>query len=352
MSKWNSGRYSKREPIVFLWVMVPYAIGMNLILFGSCLFRPFTQFLLAELYSLIYFFFIYFFFGLVAARIRRMYPAAGDLFKRISIMLPIFYVMNIIMIYGVILLYANIHLIACPVKFSMAWWCVLYACIMSTGITFLNEGVANMEIWKASLSETEKLRNMYQRSRVLGLKGQINPHFLFNCFNTLSGLIDEDEEQAEKFLDEMTKVHRYLLRKDDETLVPLQEEMKFAASYLYLIKQRFGNGIELNITPLHDDESVSLPPLSMQVVLENIIYTNAINKADPLHIHIISNDNYLEIRHSVHEKTIIEDFGANDGLDNLINKYSLLKAGDVLIEENDSERVIKLPLLQQKEVVL
>ena len=279
MAKWQADRYSRREPLVFLWVMLPYTIGMDLILFGSCLFRPFTQFLLASLYSLIYFFFAYFTFGLVAARIRKMYPAAGDLFKRISIMLPIFYVMNIIVIYGVILVYANVHLLNCPVKFSMAWWAVLYACIMSTGITFLNEGVANLEIWKASLSETEKLRNMYQRSRVLGLKGQINPHFLFNCFNTLSGLIDEDEEQAEKFLDEMTKVHRYLLRKDDETLVPLYDEMKFAASYLYLIKQRFGNGIELNIAPHYDGESATLPPLSMQVVLENIIYTNAINKA-------------------------------------------------------------------------
>jgi len=307
---------------------------------------------MAGLYSLIYFFIIYFVFGLVAAKIRRMYPAAGDLFKRISIMLPIFYIMNAFTIYGVILLYANINLLTCPIKFSMAWWAVLYACIMSTGITFLNEGVANLDIWKASLSETEKLRNMYQRSRVLGLKGQINPHFLFNCFNTLSGLIDDDEAQAEKFLDEMTKVHRYLLRKDDEMLVPLQEEMKFAASYLYLIKQRFGNGINLDVSPQNEDASLTLPPLSMQVVLENIIYTNAINKADPLHINIVATEDYLLVQHTVHEKTIVEDFGANDGLDNLINKYSLLKAGEVLIEEDENKRVIKLPLLKEKEVVL
>ena len=179
-------RYSKKEPIVFLWVMIPYVIGMNLILFGSCLFRPFTQFLSAGLYSLIYFFVIYFIFGLVAARIRHWHPAAIDLFKRIRIMLPIFYVMNMAAIYAVVSLYMNIHLLTCPVKRDMTWWAILYACIMSTGIIFLNEGVANLEIWKNSLSETEKLRNMYHRSSILGLKGQINPHFLFNCFNTLS----------------------------------------------------------------------------------------------------------------------------------------------------------------------
>ena len=345
-------RYSKKEPIVFLWVMIPYVIGMNLILFGSCLFHPLTQFLSAGLYSLIYFFVIYFVFGLVAARIRRRYPAAIDLFKRIRIMLPVFYVMNMAAIYTVVFFYMNVHLLACPVKLEMTWWAILYACIMSTGITFLNEGVANLEIWKASLSETERLRNMYQRSRILGLKGQINPHFLFNCFNTLSGLIDEDEEKAEKFLDEMTKVHRYLLRKDEEMLVPLQDEMKFAMSYLYLIKQRFGNGIEINIPIEPGDLNESLPPLSMQVVLENIIYTNAISKTDPLQINIIANENYLEVHHSVHEKTIVEDFGANDGLDNLINKYILLKAGEVIIQENENERMIKLPLLKQEEILI
>ena len=75
----------------------------------------------------------------------------------------------------------------------MVWWGILYGCIMSTAITFINEGMANFEVWKSSLNETEKLKNMYQRSKLLGLKGQINPHFLFNCFNTLSGLIQEDE---------------------------------------------------------------------------------------------------------------------------------------------------------------
>jgi LytS/YehU family sensor histidine kinase len=110
----------------------------------------------------------------------------------------------------------------------MRWWTILYACMMSTVITFINEGMANWQSWKDSLYENEKLKNAYQRSKLLGLKGQINPHFLFNCFNTLSGLIQEDEERAEQFLDEMIKVHRYLLRNDDEYLVCLQDEMKFA----------------------------------------------------------------------------------------------------------------------------
>ena len=98
--------------------------------------------------------------------------------------------------------------------------------------------MANWDGWKQSLSEGEKLRNAYQRSKLLGLKGQINPHFLFNCFNTLSALITVDKEEAEEFLNEMTKVHRYMLRSDDEYLVTLADEMKFANSYLSLTKSR------------------------------------------------------------------------------------------------------------------
>ena len=93
----------------------------------------------------------------------------------------------------------------------MLWWAIAYGCIISTALVFINEGYANWEVWKASLAETEKLKNAYRRSKLPGLKGQINPHFLFICFNTLSGLIQEDEMKAEKSLDEITKVHLYLL---------------------------------------------------------------------------------------------------------------------------------------------
>jgi two-component system LytT family sensor kinase len=215
-------RYSKNEPWIFVWVMIPYVIAMNLILFGSCIISSVFQFSLAFLTSAIYLFACYFVFGLVAMRIRKQVPAAGDMFKRIGIMLPAFYGMNIGLVNGIIFLYNNVHVISCNIKHGIIWWGVLYGCIMSTGITFLNEGVANFEIWKSSLSETERLRNMYKRSKLFGLKGQINSHFLFNCFNTLSGLIDDDEKKAERFLDEMTKVHRYLLRKGDDMFVSLR----------------------------------------------------------------------------------------------------------------------------------
>ncbi len=343
-------RYSKKEPMVFMWVMAPYIIFLNLLMFGSCIFDSLALFTKSFLYSGIFIIVIYFLFGLVATLIQKRFATAGELFKRIAVMLPVFYLMNGLAISALFYLHHTLQLLPCPPKSEMLLWCIIYACLMSTLITFINEGVANWEAWKASITETEKIKNVYQRSKVLGLKGQINPHFLFNCFNTLSGLIQEDETKAEIFLNEMTKVHRYLLRSDDEMLVPLDMEIRFAASYLYLAKERFGDAITtaIDIDPASLEKR--LPPLSMQVILENIIYTNALSKNNPLSISISStSNNELVIANTIHEKIVVQNYDVDDGLDNLLNKYRVLNAGSITIDEKEGKRILLLPLFNKKE---
>ncbi|WP_460559698.1 sensor histidine kinase [Ferruginibacter profundus] len=343
-------RYSKKEPLVFVWVMLPYIIFLNLLMFGSCIFDSPGLFIKSFLYSGVFIFVIYFLFGLVATLIQKRFATAGELFRRIAIMLPVFYLMNCVAITALFYLHSKLQLLPCTPKTDMLLWSIIYACLMSTIITFINEGVANWEAWKASITETEKIKNVYQRSKVLGLKGQINPHFLFNCFNTLSGLIQEDETKAEIFLDEMTKVHRYLLRSDDELLVSLDMEIKFAGSYLYLAKERFGEAITFSISIEADALEKKLPPLSMQVILENIIYTNALSKTNPLSIVITSTDNNeLSIVNTMHEKTVVQNYGVDDGLNNLLKKYKILNAGNIIINEKEGKRFFLLPLFNKKE---
>lgn len=342
-------RYSSKEPIVFAWIVTPYIFFMNLLLFGSCVLGSLWTILKAFGASALYFFIIYGVFGSFAVLVKNRYPAAGDLFRRIRLMLPGFYLMNVGAIYGACYVFTNLVHLGCTPRPEFIWWTILYACIMSTMITFINEGMANWESWKNSLSESEKLKNAYQRSKLFGLKGQINPHFLFNCFNTLSGLIQEDEAGAETFLDEMTKVHRYLLRGDDEYLVALREELKFAGSYLYLTKARFGQAIDAIVEVSGEVMNLQLPPLSLQVILENIIYTNALSKKEPLTIHIKTKaDGYLSITHSVHEKIIVQHYNQDEGLDNLIIKYRLLGNREVIITEAPDHREILLPLFHQE----
>jgi two-component system, LytTR family, sensor kinase len=343
-------RYSKNEPLVFLWVMIPYILLLNVLIFGGCAFSTLPLFVKSFLFTGVFMFCIYFIFGLVANLIQKRFPTAGDMLKRIGIMLPVFYAMNCVAISAIFYTYNQLSIITCVPKPNMLFWSIFYACVMSTIITFINEGVANWESWKASLTETEKLKNAYQRSKVLGLRGQINPHFLFNCFNTLSGLIQENEAKAEKFLDEMTKVHRYLLRSDDELLVPLEMEMKFAESYLYLAKERFGTAINASIDIDNEALQKYLPPLSMQVILENIIYTNALRKENPLSITIATDAKHaLSVVNSIHEKTIVQNYNVDEGLDNLLVKYKMLNAENISISEQNSKRTLLLPLFAKKE---
>lgn len=344
-------QYSNNEHRIFFWVLLPYILIMNALLFGSCAFLSLLAFVETFFISSIYLFLTYFIFGRVAVMIKGVFPLSGELFKRIALMLPVFYLMNIIAISGLVLLYRHLPFVACTVKASMQWWCILYGCIMSTGITFMNEGVANLEAWKDSLAENERLKNLYRRSQLLGLKGQINPHFLFNCFNTLSGLIQEEGDKAERFLDEMTKVHRYLLRYDEELLVPLEEEAGFAKAYLYLAKERFGAALAVSIDVAKPYLQWQLPPLSLQVLLEQIIYANAIDRKDPLHIAIIAEEGVLRVRHTLHEKKILQSLDMDEGLDNLVQKYKMLNGAEMHFEQKDRLRVITLPLFTKEQEV-
>ena len=345
-------RYSNREPLVFLWVMVPYVFFMNWLLFGSCNFSSLKVFSGAFGLSIVYFSLIYFFFGIVAVLIKKRFPGDGEFFQRIGLMLPVFYLMNIVMIQGVYLFYENTSLISCTPQRSIAWWLSGFACLCSTIITFINEAMAGWEKWKASVTETSRLQNTYQKSRLLVLKRQINPHFLFNCFNTLSSLISEDSMEAEKFLDELTRVYRYLLKGDNEQLVTLAEELQFIKSYLYLNQTRFGNALQVTISVAAADMEQQLPPLSLQVILENIIYQNAFSKTEPLFATIYSNNkNGLVVENNLQPKQTIHPVDHEEGLDNLVNKYQLLNQLRVEILETKTERKIILPLLKSGEVV-
>jgi hypothetical protein len=340
-----------QEIKVYLWVMVPYVLFTNILIQGGCILQGWGFLGINFLGTGLYLFLAYILFVNLAAKIRNRYPKVSDLFRRVIILLPINYIINMVAIYGIYYIYPLTKGILCEAIPGMEGYAIVFGCVIGTMFTFIIEGMANWDRWKQSLAESEKLRNAYQRSKLLGLKGQINPHFLFNCFNTLSSLITVDKEEAEEFLNEMTKVHRYMLRSDDEYLVTLADEMKFAHSYLSLTKSRFGTAVHATIDIQPVDLEKQVPPLTLQAVLENIIYTNALNKQQPLTIHIASNGKQLRIDHTLHEKKVVLPLHEDDGLDNLVHKYRLLNQEEIQIIESPVQREIVIPLFDTKTLV-
>lgn len=345
-------RYSKREPVIFLWFMLPYTVIINSIAFGSDVFSYFKKFFYSLGISIFYFAVIYSVFGVVAMLIKKRFSNDAELFKRIAIMLPLFYLMNILSVQGFYWLYEKLQWSGMNIKRNIQWWVTGFGCLASTILTFINEAAANWEKWKASVTETTRMQTAYNKSRLLSLQRQINPHFLFNCFNTLSSLIHEDEEQAESFLNEMTKVYRYLLKGDEEQLVSFDEELKFIESYLYLATTRFGNALQINIQVNDAAKGKKIAPLSLQVILEDIIYSNAFSKSKPLQVNICADDETVIIENTIQPKQGMNILNFEEAFDNLVTKYKMYAAQPVTVEESETQRKITIPLIENTEVTV
>ena len=345
-------RYSRIEPMIFIWFMLPYTVLINLLLFGYCTLSSFGSFFTRLGVSLVYFAMIYSVFGMAAMLVKKRFPGDHELFRRIAILLPLFCAMNLLTVQGAYLLYEALPLGNCQVQRSMEWWVTGYGCLSSAILTFVNEAGLGWEKWKMSMVETDRLQSAYQKSRLMSLRRQLHPHFLFNCFNTLSSLIQENEKEAEKFLDELTRVYRYLLKGAEEQLVDLSEELKFIDAYLYLVKTRFGPALEVEIGVDKGEESKKIAPMSLLVVLENIIYRNAFSKSQPLRINIRTReDGTLLIRNTLQPKPVTGDGpDQEEGLDDLVSKYRLLGGPGMVIHETPSNRSVHIPLIEKNEL--
>lgn len=228
-------------------------------------------------------------------------------------------------------------------------WSLMLGIVLNVFITLLLEGAAGFRNWKATMIETEQLKKEYMQSQLLGLKSQVNPHFLFNSLNSLSSLISEDQERAEKFLDEMSKVYRYLLRNTDDQLVTLDTEIQFVKSYFFLLKARYSDGINMQFEVNESDLQLSLPPLTLQMLVEAAYNQNTVNKDRPLRIEISSvNNGWLRVKNNI-EKKIVDDVADQSGLENVANKFRLLCQQNIVVIKNADFNIIELPLIRQSE---
>lgn len=200
--------------------------------------------------------------------------------------------------------------------------------------------------WKLSLLEAQELKRQNILSQFETLKSQVNPHFLFNSLNTLTTLIEEAPPQAVQFVQQLSQVYRYVLQAREKNTVALAEELDFIRSYLYLLQIRFGDHLKAEIhTDLHT-EQLHLPPLALQLLVENAIKHNVISSAQPLQL-IISSDasGELTVKNALQKKSTPETSGGF-GLSSITQRYLLLGAKPVRINQDDGFFSVVLPLLQ------
>ncbi|RRB06902.1 sensor histidine kinase [Larkinella rosea] len=223
----------------------------------------------------------------------------------------------------------NFWLAACSILLFIGF----YECYYT--ITKWNENSIQAEVYKR-----EVLLNQLDV-----LKNQINPHFLFNSLNALSSLISEEPRLAEKYVDEMARVYRYLLQTNENNLTTLEKEVDFIKSYYHLLKMRYQAGVSLDIAVSEHDYPRQLPPLTLQLLVENAVKHNRVQANKPLHIQIgMTPDGWLQVRNNLQAKNI-RVLSNKVGLSNINAKYRLLGEPEPIVSDQGGFFTVTLPLL-------
>ncbi len=176
------------------------------------------------------------------------------------------------------------------------------------------------------------------------LKSQINPHFMFNSLNVLSGLINKDTGKAQQFIDEFSHIYRYVLETIEQPVTTLDKELDFMRSYLFLQQIRYGDFLSYTVSIPSHLLKYFLPPLSLQVVLENAIKHNVINETKPLTIEVFSQGNFLIVKNNLQPK-ISMGHSTGLGLKNLTRRYAMISADKPVFSVETNDYLAKLPLI-------
>jgi len=200
--------------------------------------------------------------------------------------------------------------------------------------------------WQKSELETEKFKKETLKSQFDNLKNHLDPHFLFNNLNILSALIDKDKEESKLFLDKFADVYRSLLKTKDEDLISVQDELEFINAYIYLLKTRFEENVIFNISVEKDALFKMIPPLTVQLLMENAIKHNIISEKRPLIVDVTSDGQSIKVCNSLNERPTDQTEVPGSGLDNIRNRYAYFSDELITVNKTEQEFCVTIPMIE------
>jgi LytS/YehU family sensor histidine kinase len=221
---------------------------------------------------------------------------------------------------------------------------VYFSIIITIIISLFLHGRAFLINWRKTSIDAEKLQKENIMAKYESLKNQVNPHFLFNSLNALSNLVYEDQDKAVKFIKQLSEVYRYVLDTREKEVVPLEDEIRFLRSYLFLQQIRFGSKLMVEFD-IKDPASVRIAPLALQMLLENAIKHNIVSEEDPLLIRVYSNNHYIIVENNIQKKAMLGEPSMGVGLENICRRYEFLSNVKVEVIQDESRFQVKLPVL-------
>lgn len=199
-------------------------------------------------------------------------------------------------------------------------------------------------LWQTSLRREQKLREENLLFQNQTLRNQVNPHFLFNSLNTLSALIPEHPDSAERFILKLSSIYRYILDNSIKDTVTLKAELDFISDYYYLHAIRDDGKVVLSIDA-PGAEKYQILPVSLQILVENAIKHNIATRDNPLLIRISVTDEMVIVRNNL-QKMAVKMKSTGIGLNNLKERLKLATGKSLIVEETLTEFIVKLPLIR------
>lgn len=218
-------------------------------------------------------------------------------------------------------------------------WFIALVVILSAMIIYSYQKYREKQISRQASFERERIESQYEV-----LKAQINPHFLFNSFNTLANIVEEDKDTAVEYIEKLSDYYRSIIQFRNQKLIPLEQELLLIDDFTYLLKKRFGDN--LIVEKMIENRDYYIPPLTLQMLVENAVKHNIISKQKPLKIAVRSeSDEYLIVENNLQPKRTKER-STKFGLQNIKTRFELLTRKKVMISQDENTFSVSIPLLK------
>ncbi len=223
--------------------------------------------------------------------------------------------------------------------FWKEYWFIALASLAIAILFFLYTKSREKSLKRLAELKKEKIRFQFET-----LRNQVNPHFLFNSFNTLISIIEEDKDVAVEYVEKLSEFFRNIVTYKDKDVITLAEEIKTASTYFYLQQKRYGKNLSLEMNIDLDANEKKIPPMVLQILIENSVKHNAVSKETPLAIKIVSQNKSLIVSNNINPKRQSET-STGTGLQNISNRYKLLTNDEIKIQKDTQTFSVTLPLI-------
>ncbi len=330
------------------FISTPLAVFFyNYFGFGHNYISSVSTFLLLTIITFLQAFIIHYLLGHVCFFWRRQFPDIHQSIARYIISLTSYVAVTLCISILIMWVYSRYNFYGFTWRSGFFWIAFGLTSVLNIILGSVYEFFYTLQKWKEVIEQKEQLNKLKLQSELDILKSQVNPHFLFISLNSLSSLIGENPQHAELFVDELSRVYRYLLRNNEEVLTSLKNELNFIRSYAHLLKTRYGSSIEVLIDVPKSVTEHLVPPLTLQLLVENAVKHNTALKNKPLTIEINTDANErLVIKNNLQKKTTRVD-SSKIGLKNIQDKYLLLNQQQIRIDETVTHFIITLPLIHK-----